>query len=84
MGSAEFPTRNNCATGEVANDHSWLNFGGQVCGEGSPAADGYVPPAGRSEAEALQEGPQGDGRGRVESGLLGGNKDKYGIWQNRP
>ena len=57
-----------------------IYFGGQVCGEGSPAADGSVSPAGYSEVEAHQKGPQGDGRGRVKRRLLGGNRQRQILY----
>ena len=65
----------------TAGERFGIYFGGQVCGEGSPAADGSVSPEGRSEAEAHQEGPQGDGG--VERRLYGGKWTIIVIWQIR-
>ena len=65
----------------TAGETFGIYFGLQVCGEGSPAADGSVSPEGRSEAEAHQEGPQGDGG--VERRLYGGKWTIIVIWQIR-
>ena len=55
----------------TAGETFGIYFGGQVCGEGSPAAGGSMSPEGRSEAKAHQEGPRGDGG--VERRLYEGN-----------
>ena len=65
----------------TAGETFGIYFGGQVCGEGSPAAGGSVSPEGRSEAEAHQEEPHGDGG--VERRLFGRKWTNIVFWQIR-